>query len=195
MQKRRIAIYSGSFNPIHLGHAMLADYIAKTDVVDEVWLMVTPLNPLKQGQKMENDAHRLAMARLATKHIECVEASDFEFSLPQPTFTYATLCRLSETYPDCEFRLVIGSDNWLIFEKWRNWQEIIDEFGLLVYPRPGYDVDDSTLPKNVRLLSKAPVADISSTEIRSALANDGDTTTMLHPAVKDYIISHDLYCD
>lgn len=195
MQKRRIGIYSGSFNPIHLGHVRLADYICSAGLVDEVWLMVSPLNPLKQGQTLEADVHRLAMARVATAHCSKVQPSDFEFALPKPNFTYRTLTQLRAVYPDCDFTLIVGSDNWLIFDKWRNWQEIIDEFGLLVYPRPGYDVDESTMPTNVRLLAEAPVTDLSSTEIRAALIQSGDTSEMLHPAVKDYIIVNHLYRD
>ena len=195
MQKRRIGIYSGSFNPIHLGHVRLADYICSAGLVDEVWLMVSPLNPLKQGQTLEADVHRLAMAMVATAHCSKVQPSDFEFALTKPNFTYRTLTQLRAVYPDCDFTLIVGSDNWLIFDKWRNWQEIIDKFGLLVYPRPGYDVDESTLPTNVRLLAEAPVTDLSSTEIRAALTQSGDTSEMLHPAVKDYIIAHHLYRD
>ena len=195
MQKRRIGIYSGSFNPIHLGHVRLADYICSAGLVDEVWLMVSPLNPLKQGQTLEADVHRLAMATVATAHCSKVQPSDFEFDLPKPNFTYRTLTQLRAVYPDCDFTLIVGSDNWLIFDKWRNWQEIIDEFGLLVYPRPGYDVDESTMPTNVRLLAEAPVTDLSSTEIRAALTQSGDTSEMLHPNVKDYIIAHHLYRD
>jgi nicotinate-nucleotide adenylyltransferase len=157
--------------------------------------MVSPLNPLKQGQTLEADVHRLAMATVATAHCSKVQPSDFEFDLPKPNFTYRTLTQLRDVYPDCDFTLIVGSDNWLIFDKWRNWQEIIDEFGLLVYPRPGYDVDESTMPTNVRLLAEAPVTDLSSTEIRAALTQSGDTSEMLHPAVKDYIIAHHLYRD
>lgn len=193
MQKRRVGIYSGSFNPIHLGHVRLAEFICSENLVDEVWLMVSPLNPLKQGQTLESDAHRLAMAKIATTHCPKIQPSDFEFYLPKPNFTYRTLSQLRTVYPDCDFTLIVGSDNWLIFDKWRNWQEIIDEFGLLVYPRPGYDVDESNMPANVRLLAEAPVTDLSSTEIREALTSGKDTSEMLNSAVRDYIISNGLY--
>ena len=111
----------------------------------------------------------------------------------KPNYTYRTLSQLRTAYPDCDFTLIVGSDNWLIFDKWRNWQEIIDEFGLLVYPRPGYDVDESNMPANVRLLAEAPVTDLSSTEIREALTSGKDTSEMLNSAVRDYIISNGLY--
>lgn len=193
MQKRRVGIYSGSFNPIHLGHVRLAEFICSENLVQEVWLMVSPLNPLKQGQTLESDAHRYAMAKIATSQCPKIQPSDFEFDLPKPNFTYHTLCQLRATYPEYSFTLIVGSDNWLIFDKWRNWKEIIDEFGLLVYPRPGYDVDESNMPANVRLLAEAPVTDLSSTEIREALTSDKDTSEMLNSSVKDYIVSNGLY--
>lgn len=195
MYKNRVGIYSGSFDPVHVGHIRLAEYIAQSDYVDEVWLMVTPQNPLKQSRKMQSNHNRLKMVQIATQKSENITASDFEFLLPQPTYTYITLCRLREKYPDYQFRLIIGSDNWTLFDKWRDSERIINEFGLIVYPRPGYDVADIRLPKNVILLREAPMTDISSTEIRSALTLSLDTSEMLHPNVKDYIISNGLYCD
>lgn len=191
--KRKIGVYSGSFNPIHLGHVRLAEYICSQKVVDEVWLMVSPLNPLKQGQTMESDADRLVMAKLATAQCNSIRPSDFEFNLPKPNYTYNTLCLLRENYPDYDFTLIIGSDNWLIFDKWRNWTEIIDEFGLIIYPRPGYEIDTSKLPTNVILLARAPVTDLSSTQIRTALTDNADTSAMLHEDVRQYILAKCLY--
>lgn len=200
---KKIGIYSGSFNPIHRGHTMLAEQIANSGVVDEVWMLVTPLNPLKQNQLMASNQHRLVMAQIAVKNCPKIFASDFEFYLPQPTFTYTTLCSLRQKYPQHKFTLIIGSDNWLIFTKWRNYQEIIEEFGLIIYPRPGFEVELPSLPDNVILFSDAPTADVSSTQIRKRLeiqensievkSFDKDDHSIIDAGVLTYIRSHHLY--
>lgn len=191
--RKRIGIYSGSFNPIHCGHLMLAEYIASSGVVDEVWMLVTPLNPLKQYEPIESNAHRYAMVEIAAEKSKGVNASDFEFSLPLPTYTFNTLCELQKKHPEYKFTLIIGSDNWLIFDRWRDSNRIITEFGLIIYPRPGYYVDESSLPENVLLLTDAPVAEISSTEIRRAIELGKKTDDLLPPDVASYIRSHHLY--
>lgn len=191
----RIGIYSGSFNPIHIGHTSLADFIVKSGLVDEVWLMVTPLNPLKVNTYIESDEHRLAMAHIASQNFDGVKVSDFEFSLPQPTYTYHTLTELKKVYPEHDFRLIIGSDNWLVFERWRNWREIISDFGLLIYPRPGYEIVDTDLPENIILLADAPVYDISSTQIRQCISDDVNKVNLIHDAVYSYIKQHRLFID
>ena len=110
----RIGIYSGSFDPIHTNHAMVANYCAQWGGVDEVWLMVSRLNPLKEGSHPIEDLHRLHMVKLVAEMCRNVKASDFELGLPQPSYTYVTLCRLREQYPEHEFVLIVGSDNWPI---------------------------------------------------------------------------------
>lgn len=200
---KTIGIYSGSFNPIHVGHVRLADYICSSGIVDEVWLMVSPLNPLKQGEPMESDSHRLAMAEIAIDGNPHVRVSDFEFNLPRPNYTYNTLLQLHRSYPDLKFVLIIGSDNWQIITKWRNWEEIISEFGLVIYPRPGYEIDTTHLPDNVKYIASAPLTDISSTQIRNMIAalhnpipqsqSNPDTEAMLHSGVLSYIENNSLY--
>lgn len=197
---RRIAVYGGSFNPVHLGHTMIAGYVARRADVDAVWFMVSPENPLKAGRLMASEADRLAMARLAARDIPGVWVSDFELTLPRPSYSYLTLTGLREAYPDCRFRMIIGADNWLDFEEWRNPREIIEEFGLIVYPRPGLEIPHGFRPagadiSKVTFLSPdAPLNPASSTAIREALANGADPASLpVDPEVADYIRSHALY--
>lgn len=192
MQKR-IGIYSGSFNPIHSGHEMLAKHLSQFSGLDELWLLVTPQNPLKQKSELLSDVHRLAMVKLVANKFQRVVASDFELSLPQPTYTYTTLCQLKETFPTYQFILIIGSDNWLIFDKWKDSEKIINEFGVLIYPRPEYKIDDSKLPQNVKSLADVPVMEISSTDIRNAIKTGVDTRKMLSREIEEYITENNLY--
>ena len=187
-------IYSGSFNPIHTGHALLASWVSKfCPEVDELWLTVTPRNPLKSDGSTVSDEHRLKMAALVADKLPGVKVSDFEFELPKPSYTYRTLCAMAQRWPEKKFRLLIGSDNWLIFNQWRNAAEIIREFGLYIYPRPGYPVDADSLPENVELLAAAPQTDISSTFIRDSLSREIDMNYFLPENVNEYIRQHHLY--
>lgn len=190
----KIGIYSGSFDPIHTGHAMVANYVAQWGGVDEVWLMVSRQNPLKEGRHPLDDHHRLAMARLVAGECDCVKASDFEMHLPLPSYTYVTLTKLREAYPEHDFTLIVGSDNWVDFGRWRDADKIIKEFGLLIYPRPGYEVPN--LPhEGVRVLGNGPTSFISSTFVREALRNGRNVKFFVPLNVAAYINHHNLYTD
>ena len=132
---KRIGIFGGSFNPIHLGHTALAAYICEQGLVDEVWLMVSPQNPLKRNLALLDEQERLAMARLAVAPYSMLQACDFEFTLPRPSYTYHTLQALRAAYPDCEFSLIIGEDNWQCFDRWYRGEDIARETPIIVYPR------------------------------------------------------------
>ncbi|MDE7394397.1 MAG: nicotinate-nucleotide adenylyltransferase [Muribaculaceae bacterium] len=191
--KRRIGIMGGSFNPIHEAHLMIADYIAQRAALDEVWLMVSPMNPLKvDSQDLAADNDRFLMAEIACRRSRRLRASRFEFDLPRPSYTVDTLAALREAYPDCEFTLIIGSDNWAIFDKWRQADEIKKHHRIVVYPRPGYTVNPATLPQGVYLI-EAPELDLSSTFIRNAMAKGIDMNYFLPSGVYDYIKSQGLY--
>ncbi|MBO4906513.1 MAG: nicotinate-nucleotide adenylyltransferase [Bacteroidaceae bacterium] len=176
----RIGIYGGSFNPIHKGHTGLARWIVEQGLVDGVWMLVSPQNPLKTGRQLMDDELRLRLAKLAVEEEErlaygCsrgrIRVSDFEFQLPRPSFTVDTLAALKRTYPEHEFVLIIGADNWLAFPKWHKGDEILASCNLIIYPRPGYNVDKKSLPSGVRLV-QPPLFDISSTEIRKQIATN-----------------------
>ena len=182
-----IGIFSGSFNPIHIGHLALANYLCEYEGVDEVWFLVTPHNPLKEEAGLMDDGVRLKLVQRAIEGYPRFRASDFEFSMPRPSYTIYTLDALKARYPDHRFHLIIGSDNWQLFPRWYQHERILREHRLLVYPRPGYTVDPASLPSSVRLV-EAPLFDISSTFIRQALAEGRDIRFFLHPAVYEELL-------
>lgn len=165
------AIYGGSFNPIHTGHIALGQWLVQHHLVDELWFLVSPQNPLKPAEGLLDDAARLKLTQIAIGRKRHLKASDFEFHLPRPSYMVHTLEALREAYPDREFILVIGADNWHKFSRWYHAEEILRHHRLLVYPRPGYPIDEATLPDGVSLIP-TPLHDISSTQIREAIAHD-----------------------
>lgn len=187
-----IGIYSGSFDPIHTGHAMVANYTGQWGGVDEVWIMVSRLNPLKGGLQPAEDHHRMRMAELVAQGCVGVKASDFELGLPLPSYSYVTLCRLRERYPEHSFKLIIGSDNWVHFGRWRDADKIIKEFGLIIYPRPGYDMPTAP-PEGVSVLRNGPTAHVSSTFVRECVREGGNINYFVPFSVAEYIQEHKLY--
>lgn len=190
----RIGIFGGSFNPIHTGHAIIAQHIIGSGLVDQLWMMVSPVNPLKAGNARQvADTDRLRMVEMVTRHIEGVEPSAFEFSMPRPSYTIDTLNALQEKFPDDEFYLVTGADNWQIFDKWRNSEEILAKYHLLVYPRLGYEVNIPERLKERVTLVDAPIIELSSTQIRERLANGQSVRYYVPDEVLGYIERNNLY--
>lgn len=192
----KIGIFSGSFDPIHIGHAMMANYMAQTCGLDQLWLMVSRLNPLKRDSSPADDLDRLEMVKFVTERNPRLRASAFELPLPEPSYTYRTLTLLREKYPEDEFVLIIGSDNWLKFDLWRDHDRIVDEFKIIVYQRPGFEISDgeaAALPANVTLLRDAPLAEISSTFIREGVKKGMNLSFFLPDEVLDYIKRKKLY--
>ena len=187
-----IGLLGGSFNPVHMGHMMLASYLTQWGYVDKVWLTLSPLNPLKEVSALIADTGRLAMLDIAAKGMTGTEVCDIELSMPRPSYTIDTLDELARRYPDKQFRLIIGSDNWLVFDRWREPERILADYGIIVYPRPGYDVTAEMMRPGMTL-ADAPVADISSTFIRAAIADGKDMTAFLPPGVFKYINDNKLY--
>ncbi|MDE6548204.1 MAG: nicotinate (nicotinamide) nucleotide adenylyltransferase [Muribaculaceae bacterium] len=194
-----VGIFGGSFDPIHEGHVNLAKYVLDHTDLDEVWLMVSPLNPLKPQGYVATNEQRLEMARLAVEGIPGIRVSDFEFHLPIPSYTYKTLTELKKAYPDIDFRLIIGGDNWANFGKWKNPDEILNEFGIIVYPRPGENLPGPTSnvqrpTSNAMILNAAPQMPVSSTQIRHLFqSHSTENAPHLNPKVSNYIHSYHLY--
>lgn len=192
---RRIGIFGGSFNPIHVGHALIANYIVESGAIDMLWLMVSPQNPLKENSGLASDYHRLRMTELVSRRIENVTTSAFEFELPKPSYTIDTLNALQTKFPDDEFYLVIGADNWCLFDKWKNGEEIISKYHILIYPRRGYDI---LIPEQycdrVKVVD-APLIEVSSTQIRDRLAQMKSVSFYVPEAVEKYIVKNKLYME
>ena len=163
---RLIGLFGGSFNPIHVGQIALARELRRLAGLDEVWLMVSPQNPLKQDRDdLLDDRLRYQMACIALYGEEGIRASDYELHLPRPSYTWHTLQRLREDYPQHTFILLIGGDNWERFPQWYRADDIVREYRIVVYPRRGSDIDRTALPPTVSVVD-TPLLDISSTEIR-----------------------------
>lgn len=190
VKQMNIGIFSGSFNPVHIGHLALANYLCEYEGLDQVWFMVSPRNPLKEADELMDDSLRLKLVQLAVEGYPKFRASDFEFRLPRPSYTVHTLDELQRAYPQHVFHLIIGSDNWLLFPRWRESERILATTPLIIYPRPGYPVDPQTLPPTVRMTS-APVFEISSTFIRQAIAEGRDIRYFLHPRVYEALCKED----
>lgn len=191
----KIGIMGGSYNPIHIGHAIIANYIIQNTCLDKLWLMVSPENPFKSGQKMASDMDRIRMTEMVASRLDNVVTSAFEFSLPRPSYTIDTLNALQSKFPDDEFYLIIGADNWAAFDRWRNHQEIIEKFHLFVYPRRGYEV---VIPQDVANkveLVDAPFIEVSSTKIREQLGEYKNMCFYLPEDVYEYIVKKHLYMD
>ena len=174
----RTAIFGGSFNPIHRGHIALADFVVQGGWTDEVWLLVSPQNPLKAAAGLLPEQLRLALAQQATENYDRIKVSDFEFHLPRPSFTFKTLAALRESHPDRSFQILIGADNWLCFDRWAHHEELLRDYELLVYPRQGYDIHTASLPPNVRFVP-APLFPFSSTQLREMLLRGEDLSGIL----------------
>ena len=190
----KIGIFGGSFNPIHSGHAIIAHHIITSGAVDRLWLMVSPVNPLKIGHERQvADTDRLRMVEMVSHNLENVETSAFEFTMPKPSYTIDTLNALQAKFPDDEFYLVTGADNWVIFDRWRNSEEILAKYHLLVYPRLGYDV---VIPEELRdrvTLVDAPIIELSSTMVRERLAKGLSARYYVPDEVLSYIERKGLY--
>ena len=170
---KKVGIYSGSFNPIHHGHIMLANYLVEFSDLDELWFVVTPQNPLKKKEDLLDDDERLKMVQLALGDDSRFHVSDLEMHLPTPSYTINTLTALSEQHPDCEFVFICGMDSLQNFKNWREYQRILDNYEILVFPREGYDGGELINYPSVTVL-KTPILEISSTFIRQCVKEGRD---------------------
>lgn len=192
---KRIGIFGGSFNPIHVGHAIIASTILRQHLVDQLWFMVTPENPFKKGQNLAHEHHRLCMTELVARRISGAVTSAFEMQLPRPSYTIDTLNSLHERFPDKEFILIIGADNWSQWDKWKSPDEIVNKYHVLIYPRLGFDV---CIPKEfhdrVKLVD-APIIEVSSTEIRQLIVQNQSPAFYIPDDVNKYITENSLYSE
>lgn len=190
--KAHVGLFFGTFNPVHIGHMIIAQYMLEYSDMDQLWFIVTPHNPHKKKSTLLDDRQRLHMVDLAIRDHVRMKASDEEFHLPQPSYTITTLSHLSEKYPDKKFSLIMGMDNLQSFHKWKNFDRIIDQHDLYVYPRPGFDGGEFGDHPKVHVID-APNMEISATRIREALRDKKDISFMLPEKVWEYLRDTNLY--
>lgn len=189
----KIGIYSGSFNPIHMGHLALANYIVEFTELDELWFLVSPQSPFKEDKDLVSEAQRFEMVKLAIEDYPNLRASDFELSLPKPSYTITTLTSLKKMYPDYDFSLIIGADNWSVFEKWKDYLNIVEDFAIKIYPRLGENISIPLRFRDKVEVMDSPIIEISSTFIRESIAEDKHIRAFLPDKVYDYILENNLY--
>lgn len=189
---KKTGLFFGSFNPIHIGHLIIAGYMAGFTDLDEVWLVVSPQNPLKARKGMANMYDRLEMARLATSNADYIKVSDIEFSLPQPSYTIDTLAYLHEKYPDRKFILIMGADNLVSFKKWKNYEVLLKNYSIYVYPRPGADIAEWENHPSITL-TETPQMELSSTFIRKALSDKKSIQFLVPDNVIAFMDSKNMY--
>ena len=184
--KKKVGLYFGSFNPVHIGHTVVAGYLSEFTELDEVWLILSPHNPLKEKETLLKDHHRLAMLRIAVEDIPRLKVSDIELRLPQPSYTINTLAALSEKYPELNFFPILGSDNLNSFHKWKNYEMILEHYGIIVYPRPNIEYNEMK-HQNITYVENAPQMEISASFIRNAIKDGKNISYMMHPKVYEYM--------
>ena len=160
----KVGLYFGSFNPIHVGHLIIANHIAYNTELDEVWFIVSPQNPFKETSSLLNEQHRYSLVKIAIEDEKKLKANNVEFLMPKPSYTIDTLMYLSEKFKKHAFTLIVGSDSYLNFEKWKNFKQIIINYNILIYPRLSFTIKKN-LPATVKIIN-APLIEISSTQIR-----------------------------
>ena len=190
----KIGLYFGTFNPIHIGHMIIANHMAEYSDLNQIWMVVTPHNPHKQKTSLLDDYQRLHMVTLVTEDFTKIKPSDIEFKLPQPNYTVNTLAHLEEKYPKHEFALIMGEDNLNSLHKWKNYEVILENHHVYVYPRLNSgEIDDQFINHNKIHRVGAPVIELSSTFIRESIKNKKNVIPMLPQKVWEYIDSSAFY--
>ncbi|MFT6064409.1 MAG: nicotinate-nucleotide adenylyltransferase [Paraglaciecola sp.] len=190
----KIGLYFGTFNPIHVGHLIIANYMVEHSDLDEIWMVVTPHNPFKKKSSLLENHHRFELVYKATESYKNIKPSDIEFKLPQPNYTVYTLAHISEVYPDKEFSLIMGEDNLKSFHKWKNYETILEHHQLYVYPRIAKGEVEHQFKNHPKIHTiDAPIVQISSTMIRTGIKNKKNIKPMLTKEVWEYIDEMNFY--
>lgn len=190
----KIGLYFGTFNPIHVGHMIIANHMAEHSDLGQIWMVVTPHNPLKQKSSLLDDYHRLHLVNLATEEYPKIKSSDIEFKLSQPNYTVNTLAHLKDKYPQHEFSLIMGEDNLNSLHKWKNYEFIIENHEIYVYPRLNSGEIDEQFVNNSKIHRiGAPVIELSSTFIRECIKNKKNIRPLLPEKVWEYVDHNNFY--
>ncbi len=185
-QARKTGLFFGSFNPIHIGHLIIGEYMVENTDLDEVWFVVSPHNPLKEKNTLLADHHRLALVNLAIEDDPKLQSCNIEFNLPQPSYTIDTLTYLQEKYPQHQFIIISGTDIFPTFHKWKNYQELLRQYQLYIYNRPGYDPGEYADHESISFF-QAPLMEISASFIRQSIKEGKEVKYMLPEKVYTYI--------
>ncbi|MDY0780653.1 nicotinate (nicotinamide) nucleotide adenylyltransferase [Tenacibaculum sp. IB213877] len=191
---KNIGLYFGTFNPIHVGHLIIANHMVENSDLDEIWMVVTPHNPFKKKNSLLDNHHRFEMVYKATEEYDKIKPSDIEFKLPQPNYTVNTLAHISEKFPNVKFNLIMGEDNLKSFHKWKNYEAILDDYDIYVYPRISDGIIETQFnnhPKIHRV--NAPIVEVSSTMIRNAIKESKNVRPLLSEEVWKYIDEMNFY--
>jgi len=189
---KQIGLFFGSFNPIHIGHLALANYMCEFEEMDEVWFVVSPQNPFKSSHDLISTHHRIKMAELAIAGYTSFRVEDIESNMPIPSFTIDTLTELKKLHSDCQFNIIMGADNIHNIHRWKDGDRILSDYCIFVYPRLGYPADLIQLPLSVRI-TEAPNIEVSSTQIRGWIRNGKQLPFITSPSVMSYINTNHLY--
>ena len=188
----KVGLYFGSFNPVHVGHMIIANYMVEHSDLDQVWMVVSPHNPLKKKDSLANDYDRLHLVNLAIGENDRIKSSNIEFSLPKPSYTIDTLTYLKEKYPNNEFALIMGGDNLKTLPKWKNYLMILKHYSIYVYKRPKYELGELQTHENVHIMD-APLLEISSSYIRKSINEGRSVQYLLTKDVYEYILDSSMY--
>lgn len=189
----KVGLYFGSYNPIHVGHLAIANYLVEFTDIDQLWFVVSPQNPFKKKANLLDDYQRLELAYRAVEGDDRLRASNIEFNLPKPSYTADTLAYLKDQFPNYQFVILMGSDNLENFHKWKNFETIIENYGIIVYPRPGFDKTKIRIHQNITIAENAPLMEISSSFIRSAIQNGKDVRHFLPQKTWEYLDEMNFY--
>ena len=189
----KVGLFFGSFNPVHTGHMIIANQIVSLTDLTQVWMIVSPHNPLKRKASLANDFDRLHLVNLAIGDNTRIKASNIEFNLPKPSYTIDTLAYLTEKHPQHEFVLIMGGDNLATLSKWKNYQQITDNYEIYVYQRPGFETMIKSGSSKIKILQEFPLLDISSTYIRECIRNGISVQYMVPDSVYEYLEGSTMY--
>lgn len=191
---KSVGLFFGSFNPIHVGHLIIANTMLEEAIIDEVWFVVSPQNPFKKQNSLAHEFDRFDLVEAAIADNFHMKASDIEFQMPKPSYTSDTLAYLTDKFPNIQFKLIIGQDNLKSFPKWKNHDVILEQYGLLVYPRPNSKPSELENHPNVKFV-EAPQLDISATFIRKSIKNNRSVKYLVPEVVLGRIKAKKLYLD
>jgi len=186
-----IGLYFGSFNPIHIGHLIIANHVLNETPINKIWFIVSPQNPLKESKTLLNEFDRLHLVRLATQDDNRIKCSDIEFNLPKPSYTSNTLAFLSEKYPEHQFSVIMGSDSYQNLDKWKNYETIINNYPVYVYKREGHEIK-KTFDKEAVILN-APIIQISASQVREHIRSAKSIRYLVPEIVREEIESRKFY--